>query len=275
MTELSLYSSIRVLLPKNKYTGSNFIGREILIQNQEFLIIDHASNHDVNVARILIQNGETAGWLASSFVYPEAIFFDMDATVIAEESLVEIARVAGKASEVEALTQKAMEGGMDFAASLRLRLGILKGMPRDLVLSVKAHLNPGIRELADAMHLRNVKLFLVSGGFMDLAKPVSDDLGFMALEANRFAWHGDKLAGDVEGPVIDADGKRRAVLSWCDKYSLDPRRCVAVGDGANDMKMMNVCGLAVGFMPKKALRDAITVCNATGDHRLLLELLTR
>lgn len=271
---VSSSSNFRVLLPKNSYPDDAPVGRQFQINHQSFVVIDRPSNEHVNLARNLVRQGQTAGWLEASLIHPQAIFFDMDATVIAEESLVEIAKAAGKFTEVEDLTTRAMEGGMDFAASLRLRLSILKGTSRETVLSVKAHLNPGIRELAAAMHRRGVKLFLVSGGFMDLAEPVSKDLNFLGVHANRFAWNGNALAGDVDGDIVDSDGKRNAVLNWCQQYGLDPKCCIAVGDGANDRKMMDVCGLAVGFMPKKALWDVIGVCNGLSDHRLLLELLT-
>jgi phosphoserine phosphatase len=205
---------------------------------------------------------------------PQAIFFDMDATVIAEESLVEVAKAAGKEAEVATLTAQAMAGGMDFAESLRLRLSILKGTHRSVVLGIRSHLNPGIRALADSMHARGVKLFLVSGGFMDLAVPVAKGLRFTDVCANRFAWNGDVLAGDVEGDIVGAEGKRAAVERWCIVHRLDPKLCIAVGDGANDQNMMGICGLAVGYEPKKALWDKIAVCNAIGDHELLLMLLT-
>ena len=264
-------ASLRVLLPEHAATG--LVGRIVRFKNQAFCIIDHANAATAALARELVRSGQTAGVMEQSLASPQAIFFDMDATVIAEESLVEIAKAAGKESEVAALTAKAMAGGMDFSQSLRLRLSILKGTHRDVVLGIKPHLNPGIRALADAMNARGVKLFLVSGGFMDLAAPVAKDLGFLDVRANRFAWKGDVLAGGLEGDIVGAEGKREAVEHWCDLHRLDPMRCIAVGDGANDQNMMAICGLAVGFEPKKALWDKISVCNAVGDHGLLLELL--
>lgn len=265
-------SSVRVLLPLQATQGLS--GRTISIQNKPFKIIDHASPDMVARARTLIHMGETAGVVNHALLTPQAIFFDMDATVIAEESLVEVAKAAGKELEVAALTASAMAGGMDFATSLRMRLQILKGTHRQTVLGIRPHLNPGIRDVAEAMTARGVKLFLVSGGFMDLAEPVAKDLGFHGVKANRFAWDGDLLAGDVEGDIVGAEGKRDAVLDWCRLYHFKPESCIAVGDGANDRLMMGICGLAVGFEPKQALWDALSVVNGTGDHRLLLELLS-
>lgn len=263
--------ALRVLLPLSASHGLS--GRTVQFKNEVFRIIEQAHAETIERARSLVRAGQTAGTISYALTNPQAIFFDMDATVIAEESLVEIAKAAGKESEVAALTAKAMAGGMEFAESLRLRLGILKGTPRSAVLGIKPHLNPGIRALAEAMTARGVKLFLVSGGFMDLAEPVAKDLGFLDVCANRFAWSGDVLAGDVEGDIVGAEGKRAAVERWCQVYQLDPRKCIAVGDGANDQNMMAICGLAVGFEPKKALWDKISMCNAVGDHSLLLEML--
>lgn len=263
--------ALRALLPLHAAQG--LVGRTIHVKNEGFVIVERADAQTVERARALVRLGQTAGVMRETLTSPQAIFFDMDATVIAEESLVEIAKAAGKEAEVAALTTQAMAGGMEFAQSLRLRLAILKGTPRSAVLGIKPHLNPGIRALAEAMNARAVKLFLVSGGFMDLAEPVAKELGFLDVCANRFAWKGDVLAGDVEGEIVGADGKRSAVERWCKEHHLDPQQCIAVGDGANDQNMMSICGLAVGFEPKKALWDKISVCNATGDHRVLLEML--
>lgn len=259
-------------MPEASHVSSG-VTYKIQIQKQSFVVIDNATADVVAQAQELIRRGETAGIVPETLLNPHAIFMDMDATVIAEESLVEIAKAAGKETEVAALTAKAMAGGMDFAESLRIRLAMLKGTPRSIVQSVVPHLNPGMRDFAEAMTKRKVNLFLVSGGFMDLAEPVAKDLGFRGVRANRFAWDGDNLAGDVDGEIVGAAGKRDAMLGWCKTYGFDPKCCIAVGDGANDLMMMESSGLAVGFQPKKALWSKVSVCNAVGDHRLLAELL--
>ena len=240
---------------------------------QDFAIFDTDDMTFVHGANALIHSGSAAGVLSIDVTRPQAIFFDMDATVIAEESLVEISKAANKEKEIAALTDKAMAGGMDFAESLRLRLKILKGLEREKVMSVVPHINSGMVELSQYCIRSGIKLFLVSGGFVDLAAPVARQLGFADFRANRFVWDGDCLAGSVEDPIVDADGKLNAVLSWCSQYGLDPKKCIAVGDGANDLKMMQVCGAAVGFVPKKILWPHLAVNNQIGDHRLLLALI--
>lgn len=228
----------------------------------------------VDVARKLCVRGQSAGVLPwKTLARTQALFFDMDATVIEEESLVEIARVAGKGAEVEEITTRAMAGGMDFATSLRMRLSILNGLSRSLVESIKPTFNPGILDLAAYCHSEDILVFLVSGGFMDLALPVGKQMGCKDVQANRFAWTNDTLAGDVEGELVDTGGKLKAVQRWCEKYHLDSQLCLAIGDGANDLLMMQHCGASVGFKPKQALWSHLALCNAVGDHLFLKELL--
>lgn len=235
-----------------------------------FAVFDDADDRLVKAAIEFIAKGHTAAVIPHHMIRPEAIFFDMDATVIEEESLVEIAKASGKSHEIEEITIAAMAGGMDFKESLRARLTLLKGVDRSLVLSVKPTITKGMKHLSDWCLQHKIPKFLVSGGFVDLAHPVAMELGFKDFRANRFAWHGDKLAGHAEGDILDGEGKRLAVGEWCKIHQIAPKRCIAVGDGANDLLMMNFCGLAAGFSPKKVLWEHIQVANHTGDHRFLI-----
>ena len=268
--------SYRVVLESSEIDSASSADtrREFSIRGTSYTVIDSASNALINAAHTVIKSGGTAAVIDSTRVIPEAMFFDMDATVIAEESLVEIAKAAGKEREIAELTEKAMAGGMDFKESLRLRLGILKGLRRDQVLAIKPTFNDGIKDLTTWCHDHKIPIFLISGGFVDLAGPVAEILGFKEFKANRFAWNGDLMAGHVEGDIIDGLAKKSAVEHWCKQYGFNPSHCVAVGDGANDLPMMELVGLSVGFCPKKTLWAHLNVSNHTGDHRLLLECMT-
>jgi phosphoserine phosphatase len=241
---------------------------------REFVMIRNASPDLIDMAREAMIRGETAAVITETVCPPKAMFFDMDATVIAEESLVEIARVCGKQEEIEALTTRAMAGGMDFKESLRLRLSILKGLTRDQVLSIQPTICRGMTDISFWAKEQQIPLFLISGGFVDLAEPIARQLEFRDFKANRFAWDQDIMAGDCDGPILDGHGKRDAVLAWCQHLGIAPTACVTIGDGANDRLMMEVSGLAVGFCPKKTLWPILDVANHTGDHRFLIHCLS-
>jgi phosphoserine phosphatase len=265
-----LEQTVRVVVAASKLPKSSPQPlREFHVGKDAFVIIHRASKELVDFVREEINHGHTAAIIPHALLKPSAMFFDMDATVIAEESLVEIAKTAGKEKEIETITTKAMAGGMDFKESLTLRLGMLKGLHRDHIHSIKPTINPGMSVLAGWCHDRNIPMFLISGGFIDLAGPVASELKFKDVKANRFAWDGDRMAGRVEGDIIDGDGKKSAVANWCQIHDLDIKKSIVVGDGANDLPMMSVGGLAVGFAPKKTLWPHLSVLNATGNHRFL------
>jgi phosphoserine phosphatase len=247
--------------------------REIKLAGRLFATTNDAAPELQKLAKNEILNGNSAAVIAPQLLRPEAIFFDMDATVIAEESLVEISKLAGKQKEVQDLTEKAMAGGMDFEESLRQRVAILAGLHRDQIHSIQPTINPGFQTLVEWCHGLKIPIFLVSGGFVDLAEPLATSFGFRDFKANHFAWKDDRLAGLAEGEIVDAKGKCEAIMQWCSIYNLNPTQCIAVGDGANDLHMMNLCGLAVGYSPKKNLWPHLDVANHTGDHRFLLACL--
>ena len=166
-----------------------------------------------------------------------------------------------------------MNGELDFAESLKARLQILKGQPKKVVNSVKPTLKPGMIELASYCVEAKIPMFLVSGGFVDLAEPLAKRLGFTGFKANQFAWDGDVLTGELKGDFIDSAGKVHALNSWSKEHGLDLKRCIAVGDGANDLPMLKTCGVSIGLSPKPILWPHISLNNALGDHRLLLEIL--
>lgn len=265
-----------VLETSSVFKSSSTIGKSdagFSCLGKNFSLVDYASQGDVKAAIDSIHQGFSAAVIPHQLIRPDAIFFDMDATVIQEESLVEIAAAAGKKREVEEITTAAMAGGLDFKDSLKARLLILRGLDRSNILNIKPSISAGMSQLALWCHQNRIPIFLVSGGFVDLAGPIAMQLGFKDFRANRFAWDGDRLAGYVDGDIIDAEGKRTAVSQWCQVHNLNPKKCIAVGDGANDRLMMDFCGLSVGFSPKKILWPFLDMANHTGDHRLLMDVL--
>lgn len=200
-----------------------------------------------------------------------AVFFDMDSTAIAQESIVELARAAGKAEEVAHITERAMAGELDFAAALRERVRMLKGLPAEVIDVVGKSLttNPGLPEFAAWAQKRGIQLFLVSGGFVPLAAGLARDLGFAGFHANQLEIVSGRLSGEVLGAIVDADAKAAFLRATCQRLGIAPTDVIAVGDGANDLPMLREAGAAIGFCPKELLLPHLDGA-LYDDHRALI-----
>jgi phosphoserine phosphatase len=205
-----------------------------------------------------------------------ALFFDMDATFVEEETLVEIARRCGAYDQVAEVTRRAMAGELDFEQALRERVATLKGHSDKHLKAVQAamQLTRGVRELVSFAQQRNWPVFLISGGFIQLAGPLAEEMKLTGFAANDLATSAGKFTGDVRGPLVDANYKRDWLTAMCVKHGINIGGAIAIGDGANDAEMMGVAGLAVGFRPKPILYPNIHVCNHTGNHSLLAAVLS-
>ncbi|NDE13825.1 phosphoserine phosphatase SerB [bacterium] len=215
------------------------------------------------------------GRISSSRAREKICFFDMDATVVAQESIVELARAAGKEEEVEAITRQAMAGATDFRAALERRLEILKGLPQSCLPDVARRItkNPGIETFAKWAGSRGIQSFIVSGGFTEFAVPLARELGFSGAFAHELIFENGLFTGRVSGEIVDSAGKARIVQRESARLGVSVSDVVAIGDGANDLAMMQNAGLAVGYMPKKILFPALHAANFHGDHRFLIHLL--
>jgi phosphoserine phosphatase len=266
-----------VLLPSDQVSPATSSRAQVsdacAVGVESFRLISCANENDLNIAKNLMKSGKTAGFFPHGLFKPEAIFFDMDATLIEEESLVEIARAVNKVEEIEHLTTQAMNGGMKFAESLQLRLSILKGVKREVVDSIRPTLMPGALELCRFAREMNIKCFLVTGGFTVTASKVAEMLKLDEYCANEFGWMGDVLSGEVVGSIVDAKGKKTAINAWANEHQLDLMRCMAVGDGANDLPMLKSVGISIGIKPKPILWEHVNLINMTGDHTLLKYLI--
>lgn len=204
----------------------------------------------------------------------KAVFFDMDSTVIAQESIVELARAADKAAEVAAITERAMAGELDFAAALRARVAMLAGISESVFATVapRLQINPGMHRFAQIAHEQGIKLYLVSGGFTPLAAGIARELGFTAYLANGLALEKGYLTGGLEGPLIDAAAKADFLRRTCKSLGIAPEEVIAVGDGANDLPMLELAGGSIGYQPKPILLPHIHGANYH-DHSLLIPLI--
>lgn len=186
------------------------------------------------------------------------IVMDVDSTLIQEEAIDLLAARAGCADEVAKITESAMRGELDFAASLRERAALLAGLDATVVDSVRAslRLTPGARTLIRTLKRLGYKCGIVSGGFTSVIEPLAAELGIDYVAANTLEVADGKLTGRVPGPVIDRDGKTQALRRFARAAGVPLSQTVAVGDGANDLGMIAAAGLGVAFNAKPVVRDA-------------------
>lgn len=190
---------------------------------------------------------------------PDARFlvvFDADSTLIRNEVIELIADEAGRGAEVAVATEAAMRGEVDFATSLRSRVEALTGVPVAAFARVLARVEPtpGVVELIEAIHARGGVAAVVSGGFHEVLDTVAPSLGVDVWRANRLVVADDALTGAVDGAIVDAEGKAAALREWAAAYGVPTARTIAIGDGANDLRMMAVAGLGLAFNAKPAVR---------------------
>ena len=182
---------------------------------------------------------------------------DMDSTLISIETIDEVAREVGLSQEISLITEKAMQGHLDFSESFKKRLSILKGVRTESFNEVyenKLKLNIGASELINFFKSTNVKTALVSGGINYFAEKVKDQLGIDTHRANDVEINNETLTGKVFGNIIDAKAKAKYIEELCELYELKPNQVIAIGDGANDLEMMKLAGLSVAFYGKPILK---------------------
>ena len=203
------------------------------------------------------------------------VVFDVDSTLIEQEVIELLADHAGKRAEVEAVTARAMAGELDFAGSLKARVQTLRGLPESVIKETlaKLSLTPGAVEVIEYIHNLGGKAGAVSGGFIELLAPLAKELGLDFYRANALEVVDGLLTGNVTGPIIDKPAKAEALSEWAKQLNLELSQTIAVGDGANDLDMMEIAGLAVGFNAKPRVRAKVDVLIARNDLRDLIPLI--
>lgn len=162
---------------------------------------------------------------------------------------------------MQAATEAAMRGEIDFATSLRSRVAALEGVPVSGFARVLARIEPtpGVRELTAAVHQRGGVVGVVSGGFHEILDDVAPELGVDRWRANRLEVVDGALAGRVDGEIVDAAVKAASLLEWADELGVPRHATIAIGDGANDLQMMAVARLGLAFNAKPAVREAASL----------------
>jgi len=198
---------------------------------------------------------------------------DMDSTMIEVECIDELADYAGLRAEVAAITDRAMKGELVFEEALRERVALLKGLDAaviDRCRQERVRLTPGAKPLVRTMRRHGAHTVLVSGGFTLFAEPVAAEIGFDGVVANRLGVADGILTGAVEAPIVGAEGKRRALLDAAAGRGADVSDALAVGDGANDVPMLETAGLGVAFRARPAAEGAASASIRYNDLTALL-----
>lgn len=203
------------------------------------------------------------------------VVLDVDSTLIENEVIELLAEQAGSLAEVEEVTFRAMNGELDFEESLRARVATLKGLPESVFATVGAlvTVTPGVPEMIAGVRAAGGRVGVVSGGFHEVVDPIAERLGLDHWRANRLEVVDGLLTGGLTGPVIDAEAKATTLREWAAAAELPLSHTVAVGDGANDLPMMAIAGLAVGFDAKAPVRDQAGVLMDARDLSQVLALL--
>lgn len=200
---------------------------------------------------------------------------DMDSTMINQECIDELAKMAGVGEEVVAITKQAMRGELDFDGALLARVGLLRGHSTDLIKQViqkRLNFAPGARTLMRTMRAQNVYAALVSGGFTDFTGYVAQELGFDEHRANRLGFARDAFTGDVVPPILGREAKRVALDEITARLGLSAQDVIAVGDGANDLAMLRVAGMGVALHAKPSVAQVAKLRINHGDLTALLFL---
>jgi phosphoserine phosphatase len=203
------------------------------------------------------------------------VVLDADSTLIREEAIELLADAAGSLALVADVTERAMRGELDFAASLRERVATLAGLDIAVFESARALMTPtaGVQQLIDGVHAVGGRVGVVSGGFHELLDPLAARLGLDFCRANRLEVDGGRLTGRVDGDIVDAHAKAAALDEWAEASGIPLERTVAVGDGANDLEMLGHARLGIAFCAKPVVRERADVAIDAPDLSAVLALL--
>ncbi|WP_297930613.1 phosphoserine phosphatase [uncultured Aggregatibacter sp.] len=204
------------------------------------------------------------------------LVMDMDSTAIQIECIDEIAKLAGTGDMVSAITERAMRGELDFSQSLRQRVATLKDAPESILQEVKQHLPlmPGLVETVKELKNHSWKVAIASGGFTYFAEVLQQKLGLDFIAANQFEIIDGKLTGNVQGAIVDAQYKAQTLQQLAQQFHIAKENTVAIGDGANDLAMMQVADVGVAYHAKPKVQQLAQVIVNFADLTALLCILS-
>ena len=219
----------------------------------------HTSN-SFNLDHLRELNKVDLNLVSETFNFSEVrlMVSDMDSTLITIETIDEIAKAAGMSNEVAEITEQAMQGNLDFTESFKKRVSILSGVNTssfETVYDNHLQLSPGVPELIKFFKSLGIKSAVISGGLVYFAERLKNQLGLDTFQANNVEIDNNCLTGKVLGKVIDAKEKANYIYELCELYQLETDQVIAIGDGANDLEMMEVAGISVAYRAKPVLQE--------------------
>lgn len=203
------------------------------------------------------------------------VLLDMDSTLIQQEVIDLIAQHAGKLDQVSKITESAMAGEIDFAQALSDRVSLLAGLDQSVIELVRKEitLTNGAQKLIETLHKQGHKVGVVSGGFLDVIEPILKDLKIDFYQANKLEIVNGKLTGKTEGVVIDRVAKLKSLHEFAKIEGVELAQTVAIGDGANDLDMIEAAGLGIAFNAKPKVAAAAATTISTSDLSTVLLLM--
>ncbi|MEY3006780.1 MAG: phosphoserine phosphatase SerB [Pseudomonadota bacterium] len=186
------------------------------------------------------------------------VVFDMDSTLIEAEVIDELAKRAGVGEKVAEITERAMRGELDFQASFRERLGLLKGLSEGVLgeIADRLPITEGAAHLLQVLKKLGYRTAIVSGGFTYFAKVLQSKLGIDYVFANELAIRDGRVTGEVEGVIVDGERKAQLLRELAQQENISLQQVIAVGDGANDLPMLGIAGLGIAFRAKPLVKEA-------------------
>lgn len=203
------------------------------------------------------------------------VLLDMDSTLIQQEVIDLLAKHAGKLDQVSQITERAMAGDLDFSQALSARVALLAGLDQSVIELVRKEitLTNGAKELIETLHKQGHKVGVVSGGFLDVIEPILKDLKIGFYRANKLEIMNGKLTGKTEGAIIDRVAKFSSLQEFAKIEGVELSQTVAIGDGANDLDMIEAAGLGIAFNAKPKVAAAAATTISTSDLSTVLLLM--
>ncbi len=252
----------------------------VTLTNQKILAINEALQFNVEQDILSDLKAAFADKTLDFFQIPAELFglkklivFDMDATLIANECIDEIARAAGRYDQVAQVTEAAMQGKLDFSESLKKRVSCLKGISKTQLAEIYQNtikINPGVKIMAATLNKLGTKLVITSGGFTFFTNKIGQELNFFADFSNQLNFAGDVLDGTVAEPIFSSESKLATLKTLAEKHQIAKNDIMAVGDGANDLPMLHAAGLAVAYKAKPVVKAQIAQQIEHSDFTSLL-----
>ena len=270
--ETSLDAATRAL----EAEGLKLAGAQMLDHCGDVLQLMLPADDETALRRVLDEHFKPSDVIISRepFRIPDLFVSDMDSTMIGQECIDELADFAGLKPQIAAITERAMQGELDFESALNERVGLLAGLDEDAIgqcLAERIRPLPGARALVATLKHRGCKTVLVTGGFHHFADPVAEEIGFERVVGNRLAVESGKLTGALVGAITDSSVKERVLREELARLG-DEAVSLATGDGANDIPMLQAATWGLAYRGKPKARAAADGWIDRGDLTSILKL---